>query len=110
MNSISVIPLCLVTLSFMSLMALIHIYKCHKCHKCHMTIDRGLALIGQGKGWMTLPDRRPPGLLVDREKPINRWIASQVLGLLETLTLKTIRIRLAGRSRLCLGIIKCRND
>jgi hypothetical protein len=57
MNSISVTPLCLVIMAFMSLMTLIHIYKCHKCHKCQMSIEGGLALIGQERGQSALGGR-----------------------------------------------------
>ena len=49
--------------------------------------------------------RRPGGLVVDQEKPINRLIASQVLGLLETLTLKTIREWPTERSRFSLDFL-----
>lgn len=49
--------------------------------------------------------RRPGGLVVDREKPHDRLISSQVLGPQEALTLKTIRVGLVGRSRLSLDFL-----
>jgi hypothetical protein len=49
--------------------------------------------------------RRAGGLVVGREKPIKRLIASQALCLLKILTLKAIRAELAGRSRLSLDFL-----
>jgi hypothetical protein len=49
--------------------------------------------------------RRPGGLVVGRERVIKHLSSTQVLGLLETLTLKTIRVGLAGRSRLSLDFL-----
>jgi len=55
--------------------------------------------------WDIPRGRRPGGLVVDREKPLDRLIGSQALGLLKVLMLKTIQVELSGRSRLSLDFL-----